>query len=175
MVFLTVSNFRDGNHPAVVSREPEPLPPLLEAAEQTGLAAITWEVKPEALEALAQTLGPRLLIPEGRQAAFPQAGLLISSSISGGDLRQRFQTAARRRRCWLLPQRLSMEFPLPCPSGQGTPVPDVPQKAGFYSEALGCRYIHAPGRFCLFDTEETLRRKVQWAEEAGFCGSFPLP
>jgi hypothetical protein len=46
----------------------------------------------------------------------------------------------------------------------------LPEKEGFYSEALCCRYIHEPGRVFLYDTEETLERKKQLAESLGFCG-----
>ncbi len=123
------------------------------------------------LTVLEKEFGEKLLVPEQWRDILPKAGILISSSISGGNLRQRFRQAAEVApgRCWLLTERLSMAFSLPCPDGQGQPV-EKPDAEGFYSEALGCRYVHEPGQVILFDTDETLEQKRQWAMDAGFLG-----
>lgn len=130
----------------------------------------------DAVTALAARLGPRLLLPEAWSRLLPQTGVLISSAISGGTLQERFQDAARAypHRCWLLLEPMSMEFPLPCPSGVGTPA-DVP--AGdrfFFSDALCCYYSHFirenQGIMVLWDTEETLRTKLELARACGFSG-----
>lgn len=127
-----------------------------------------------ALTALAAHWGPRLLVPDVWRQVLPHAGLLISSAISGGELCQRFLEAPPRR-CWLLEEPLCMAFPLPCPTGQGTPAAAIPGDSGFYSPALGCRYIHQPGQLVLFDTNETMARKRQLAKECGFLGYLCLP
>ena len=130
----------------------------------------------ETVTALAARLGPRLLLPEVWSRLLPQTGVLISSAISGGTLKERFQDAARAypHRCWLLPEPMSMEFSLPCPSGLGTPA-DLPIGGrSFYSDALCCYYSHFirenQGIMVLWDTEETLRAKLELARDCGFIG-----
>ncbi len=118
---------------------------------------------------LAETWGSRLLVPEVWKQILPQAGLLISSALSGGDLRQRLEEAASRR-CFLVREPMSMTFPLPCPDGIGTPMVGIPKSAGFYSRALGCRYTHEPEKVWLYDTEETMQKKIQLAKAVGFQG-----
>jgi len=102
----------------------------------------------------------------------PDGGILLSGSISGGDLRRWFLDAVQQHPegCWLLAERLSMVFPLPCPTGQGAPVSVIPDGRSFYSESLGCRYLHEPDRFYLFDTDETIQQKIRLAEACGFRG-----
>ena len=95
---------------------------------------------------------------------------LVMDYVSGGDLRQRFREAAEHWQCWLQLQPMAVVFPLPCPDGQGSPVSELPKSAGFYSEALGCRYVHTPQQVILFDTEETLEQKIRLAQEFGFTG-----
>ena len=130
----------------------------------------------ETVTARAARLGPRLLLPEVWSRLLPQTGVLISSAISGGTLKERFQDAARAypHRCWLLPEPMGMEFPLPCPSGLGTPA-DLPTGGrSFYSDALCCYYSHFirenQGIMVLWDTEETLRAKLELARDCGFLG-----
>ena len=153
--------------------EPTPINKLqLPMAEADYLAADWADSTAEVpLSMLWERYGKRLLVPEPWQAVFPEAGVLISSSISGGNLKARFQQAAEKApcRCWLLLERMSMSFPLPCPDGQGRSV-EQPQEEGFYAEKLGCRYVHTPERVILFDTDETLEQKRQWAMDAGFAG-----
>ena len=120
--------------------------------------------------------GPQLLLPECWRDLLPQAGVLISSAISGGSFRQRLEDAllAAPKRCWLLVEPASMVFPLPCPTGCGQPVSPPQAHNGFYSEALCCYYTHSAedetGSFTLFDTEDTLQRKLELARDLGFCG-----
>ena len=128
------------------------------------------------LLSLAQQYGPNLVLPEVWSRLFPQAGVLISSSISGGSLKQRFQDAAQQYpdRCWLLPEPISMEFPLPCPDGTGLEIPGLHYDNQFFSEDLGCMYTHQikdnRGFMILWDTEETMLKKQAWAKQAGFLG-----
>ena len=123
------------------------------------------------LSFLYEKLGEKLLVAESWQTVFPKAGVLISSSISGGNLQTRFRQAAEAApgRCWLALEQMSVSFPLPCPDGQGESV-ELPQEEGFYAESLGCRYIHSPDRAILFDTEETLEQKRNLAMNVGFSG-----
>lgn len=150
---------------------PEPIP--IGQLRGADYLAANWQDRTAEvpLTVLEKEFGEKLLVPEQWRDILPKAGILISSSISGGDLRQRFQKAAEAApgRCWLLMERLSMAFSLPCPDGQGEAVAS-PETEGFYSEALGCRYTHQPGQVILFDTDETLEQKRQWAMEAGFLG-----
>ena len=154
---------------------PQPMPMskmMVPMAEADYLAADWADSTAEVpLSILYEKLEDKLLVAEPWRTAFPQAGVLISSSISGGDLKSRFQKAAEDSpgRCWLLLERLSMAFPLPCPDGQGQPA-EQPQAEGFYAESLGCRYVHTPEQVILFDTDETLEQKKVWATDAGFTG-----
>ena len=74
-------------------------------------------------------------------------------------------------------QRLAMDFPLPCPGGQGTPL-TLPQlealaagRPTFYSDALCARYFtltrQGQTHFVLFDDARTLRRKLDLARQLG--------
>ncbi len=167
MVLQTLTDFYGGSHPAVCSFAPEPDEELLQAAADGAYLVLDW---PEPAPQSFAVLGDRLLVPEGWAQLFPQAELLVSSAMSGGDIRQRFKEAAEQRQCWLQLQPMRMAFPLPCPDGEGIPVSELPRSEGFYSEALGCRYIHTPQQVILFDTEETLEQKIRLAQECGFRG-----
>lgn len=130
---------------------------------------------------LAQTYGPDLVVPEVWRNILPQAGILISSSISGGTLKDRFQEAAAMnpRRCWLLLEPLSAEFLLPCPDGQSKQVTITDYGNSFYSETLCCMYSHTvrngTGVMTLWDTAETWIEKQKLAKAAGFLGVAVLP
>ncbi len=154
---------------------PEPVPPgqIRSAMTNADYLAAVWQDRTAEvpLSVLEKEYGSHLLVSECWRQLLSHAGILISSSISGGDLRQRFRQAAEAapNRCWLLLERLSMRFPLPCPDGQGQPA-EQPEEAGFFAESLGCRYVHQPGKVILFDTDETLAQKRQMAISAGFLG-----
>ena len=175
-------------------REAPPLPDpeaLAAALERECLrrgflgAVLDFEAAPrEDLRALAQSLGERfprrrwpLYLPESYAA--PGGTVLLNSAVSGGDLGQYLREGKQRwRQAALDLQRLRMDFPLPCPSGQGTPLSadalDVllrAESAVFFSQALCARYFtYRKGgetRFVLFDDAETLRRKLRIARESG--------
>ena len=130
----------------------------------------------DAVAALSVKLGSRLLLPEAWSQLLPQAGVLVSSAISGGTLKERFQEAARAysHRCWLFLEPMRMEFPLPCPTGTGTPVSALSGHTSFYSDALCCYYSHFirenQGFMILWDTEETMAAKLELARACGFSG-----
>ena len=140
-------------------------------------AVLEWDRNDEdALRLLAQDLGPKLVLPEVWQDVFPYAGVLISSSISGGTLGLRLQEAAIRnpQRCWLLVEPMQMQFSLPCPAGVGMPICRPHTEHSFDSEALCCQYTHfihnGHGAMVLWDTEQTLQRKLELAQYYGFQG-----
>ena len=171
MVLRTLTDFHGKEYQSLWPQPQDTAETVLQAAEQVDYIAADWEA-PSDFPALQRIsgLGKQLLVPERWQQDFPEAGVLVSSAMSGGDLQQRFRELALGRRCWLLVEPMAMAFPLPCPDGQGTPVTELPTGDGFYSEALGCRYVHRPGQAILFDTPETLERKIQLAQKTGFQG-----
>lgn len=140
------------------------------------------------LEAMGRVLarnGKQLFVPEAYGGSVPQASVLICTALSGGTLRARLEEAASAfglRRLALDLQRLRMSFPLPCPTGEGTPLPPeeldalLGQRQTFYSADLCARYFtcNAGGgsRFVLFDDADTLRRKIQLGRELGIGAGF---
>ena len=129
--------------------------------------------------------GKRLYVPEGFPV--PEATVLICSALSGGTLRERLSDVCARYGANALSldcQRLAMDFLLPCRSGEGTPL--SPQQldelrsrygaAVFFSDALCANYFSYPSEgsmhFVLFDTVETLRRKVELGRERGIQTAF---
>ena len=142
------------------------------------------------LEALGRVLSRnnrRLFVPESYGAAVPQAHVLICTALSGGALRQRLEEAAGvygLRRLALDLQRLRMSFPLPCPSGEGTPLEPAEltalmerrDPAVFYSTDLCAKYFTCTeggeSRFILFDDAGSLRRKIQLGQDMGITAGF---
>ena len=130
---------------------------------------------------LAERYGPRLLVPEVWSQVLPRCGVLISSALCGGTFVQRVEEAAQAypRRCWLLVEPMAEEFPLPCPSSIGNKLATVNYDNQFYSDLLCCQYTHfirnQQGFLVLWDTEQTLRRKLELAKAAGFLGYVHPP
>ena len=133
---------------------------------------------------LQDVLGNRLLVPDIWQNVLQIAGILISSSLSGGTLDTRLAEAVRTApgRCWLRLDPLRMRFPLPCPSGTGTPLPQdmadilIDKQITFYSPELCCRYCYdLPKGIILYDTEDTRSEKLRLAEKHGMNGAVMLP
>ncbi|MBQ3102908.1 MAG: hypothetical protein IJC58_01335 [Oscillospiraceae bacterium] len=134
------------------------------------------------LEALRGSLS--LYIPRAYSADAPKAALLIGSAISGGDFRSYLsQLRSLNHPLALDTERLRMDFPLPCPSGIGTPLTKeaLAQRmppATFFSRELCARYFtyqeNGNTHFVLFDDAETMNRKVRIAEELGFAAAFFL-
>ncbi len=142
------------------------------------------------LEALGRVLSRnnrRLFVPENYGAAVPQAHVLICTALSGGALRQRLEEAGQafgQKRLALDLQRLRMSFPLPCPSGEGTPLEAAEltalmerrDPAVFYSTDLCAKYFTCTeggeSRFILFDDAGSLRRKIQLGQDMGITAGF---
>ena len=112
--------------------------------------------------------------------------MLISSALSGGDLRTRLEEALGRSGGLCLDlERLCRSFPLPCPDGEGDEL-SPRALAGYlrqgakpsFSEELMCKAFTAKVggemRFILFDDRETLCRKVKLASSLGVRRCFLL-
>lgn len=127
-----------------------------------------------------------LYVPEPYARAAPQATVLIGTALSGGNLKERLQEAAKRYggRTALDLERLRMSFPLPCPAGLGTPL--TPEEfsslkeretpAVFFSPDLCARYFtyekNGQTRFILFDDADTLKQKLRLGTSLGYNAAF---
>jgi hypothetical protein len=113
--------------------------------------------------------------------------ILIGSAVSGGSLRELLEEAASAcgtERLVLGLERIAMDFPLPCPSGIGTPLTRAELEslrrgaAVFFSEPLCAKYFvcrrGGKPHFILFDDDETLRRKQALARTLGIGDCFLL-
>lgn len=124
-------------------------------------------------------------------AAFPAEGatLLIGTGISGGSLRVLLEENINRygaARLALDLERVMMDFPLPCPTGCGTPLTreellSLRQKhhsSVYFSRELMANYFTYSAErgthFVLFDDEETLRQKVSLAQRLGIPSAFVM-
>ena len=144
------------------------------------------------LEALSQIFsrsGKRLYVPEAYGSQLPLAYIMICTALSGGIFQQRLEEAVRRfgsGRLALDLQRLRMDFPLPCPSGEGTPLTNEAlrammaekQPSVFYSADLCARYFtcirEGDSHFVLFDDAGTITRKIQAGQALGIPTGFLL-
>lgn len=131
----------------------------------------------------------RLLVSEEQATHTSHASILINTALSGGELSERLTQAVAQHdaeRLVLDLQRLVMDFPLPCPSGEGNMLSlDTLHQlqqghAVFFSEELCARYFtYRRGkatRFVLFDDADTLQRKIQLGEKLGIregCLMYP--
>ena len=117
------------------------------------------------------------------------AALLIGTGISGGSLRVLLEESVNRygaARLALDLERVMMDFPLPCPTGCGTPLTreellSLRQKhhsSVYFSRELMANYFTYSAErgthFVLFDDEETLRQKVSLAQRLGIPSAFVM-
>lgn len=137
--------------------------------------------------ALLRRNGRYLFVPESYGREVRGASVTICTAISGGTLRERLEEA---RDCFgerisLDLQRVRMEFPLPCPGGEGKPLSQESlaqllgeEPAVFFSEDLGAKYfVRVYGgepRFVMFDDAYTLRRKMNVAQGMGIGAAFVM-
>lgn len=131
----------------------------------------------------------RLMVGEAYAPHTTYAAILINTALSGGTLSERLSQASAQygaERLVLDLQRLAMNFPLPCPSGEGDVLSldtlhQLRQgRAVFFSDELCARYFtYRRGnatRFVLFDDADTLRRKISMGEKLGIkegCLMYP--
>lgn len=117
------------------------------------------------------------------------AALLIGTGISGGSLRVLLEESVNRYGAAHLAldlERVMMDFPLPCPTGCGTPLTreellSLRQKhhsSVYFSRELMANYFTYSAErgthFVLFDDEETLRQKVSLAQRLGIPSAFVM-
>lgn len=117
------------------------------------------------------------------------AALLIGTGISGGSLRVLLEENINRYGAAHLAldlERVMMDFPLPCPTGCGTPLTreellSLRQKhhsSVYFSRELMANYFTYSAErgthFVLFDDEETLRQKVSLAQRLGIPSAFVM-
>ena len=130
--------------------------------------------------------GLRPILTENAWQAGCGAEMMISSALSGGDLRTRLEEALGRCDGLCLDlERLRRSFPLPCPDGEGEALSaralaDLLHRGAkpSFSEELMCKAftaeIKGETRFVLFDDRETLRRKLRLAASLGVRRGFLL-
>ena len=139
--------------------------------------------------------GRMLYVPSAYASAAPEAVVLVCTAISGGNFRAYLQEEVERRgggKIALDVQRLRMDFTLPAPTGEGTPLTQeefaarAEGKAVYFSPDLCARYFTQTrfkeaknGRaqsgephFVLFDDADTLNQKIKIGEELGIKTAF---
>lgn len=143
------------------------------------------------LISLSQVLsrnGKQIFVPEVYGQRVPLAAVTVCTAISGGIFRQRLEDACRRfdGRVALDLQRLRMDFPLPCPSGEGRPMSreelrelmERLRPAVFYSADLCAKYFtcthDGTSRFILFDDAGTLQKKLQAGQAMALKTAFVM-
>ena len=139
----------------------------------------------KALGDLLRRSGRGMFVPESYGAEVRQAAVLICTAISGGTLRQRLEEAKScyGNRLALDLQRLRMEFPLPCPNGEGCALDQETlcdllraERSVFFDEDLCAKYFtrecECGLRMILFDDAETLRGKLRLAQRLGIGSAF---
>lgn len=123
-----------------------------------------------ALERALETAGRRLLVSEEYASDVERAAVVVGTALSGGDLRGRLEACTGRwgaERLAVRVERTRMDFPIPCPTGEGRPLTQeqlhalARGRSIFFSEPL-CA-LH----FVLFDDADTIRRKLAVAAELG--------
>lgn len=128
-----------------------------------------------------------LYVPEVYASAAPMAVVPVCTALSGGNLTQRLREAASSRsvgRLALDMERLMMDFPLPCPSGQGRPLRredlsgllERERPSVFFSPDLCARYFtytrQNETHFVLFDDADTLLQKLRTGQNMGAQTAF---
>ena len=137
------------------------------------------------LSARLSTQGITLYCP----LSLPAEGaiLLVGTGLSGGSLRALLEESVCRygaERLALDLERVMMDFPLPCPTGCGTPLTHEellalrekhPSSVYFSRELMAKYFTYSEGNgthFVLFDDAETLQQKVRLAKSLGIQRAF---
>lgn len=121
--------------------------------------------------------------------ALPAEGavLLVGTAVSGGSLRALLESAVARygaERLALDLERVQMDFPLPCPTGCGSPLTrgellalrrQHPSSVYYARELMANYFTYTDGdsgHFVLFDDAGTLRQKRRLAQSLGIQEAF---
>ena len=141
----------------------------------------------ERLCAILRSHNRRLYLPEAYAKRVSGSIAVICTAISGGNFTQRLEEAVSAfggGHVALDVQRLTMDFPLPSPTGEGVPI--SPQQLRqlleevrpntFYSRDLCAKYFtytrEEQAHFVVFDDADTLRRKLHTGRDLGFSAAF---
>ena len=129
-------------------------------------------------------------LPPSYAGAVEHPTVIVNTAISGGSFETHIREELARygggRNVVFDLQRLRMDFPLPCPTGEGIPLTDEQLAALqtgrqiFFSRELGARYFTyrrgGETRFVLLDDGDTLHRKIALGERLGIHrGLLTLP
>lgn len=133
-----------------------------------------------ALERALETAGRRLMVSEEYASDVERAAVVVGTALSGGDLRGRLEACTGRwgaERLAVRVERTRMDFPIPCPTGEGRPLTQeqlhalARGRSIFFSEPLCARYFTCSAggapHFVLFDDADTIRCKLAVAAELG--------
>lgn len=134
------------------------------------------------MDSIITQRGWPLFVPEQYACAAAHTKIMISSALSGGSLQQRISDAAAQfgpQRLALCVQRVAEDFTLPAPSGCGTPIDQKTLQQyirtrgnNIYFSTELCAYYftymsQGSAHFVLFDTANSLRRKIKIAKNFG--------
>lgn len=149
---------------------------------------LDWDRFSKTTFRLARTLGQRmqaaglsLIVPEAYAGVTEQAGILLSTALSGGSLELRLREAVERHgaeRLVFALERMGDDFTLPAPAGRGRRLSGEELSALrarrpciYWSEDLCARYFTYRARdgvhFVLFDDAASLRRKLTLGQKLG--------
>ena len=132
-------------------------------------------------------VGKRFFVPLSYAACCKSAFVLFPTALSGGCYAEQLKQCARLvgvKRIALDLQWLRMDFPLPCPTGEGKPLSgdelrrlaEKHKPAQFYSKPLAAAYFSYQSgqehRFVLYDTPATLAEKLRFAASIGCETAF---
>lgn len=136
---------------------------------------------------LLEKRGWPLLVPEAYAHAAGQARVLVSSALSGGSLKQKLADAVERygkSRVVLAVERTALDFYLPSPTGQGSPLTREELKermealapSVFFSDELCAHYFTYMSKqngahFVLFDDAGSIRKKLYIARSLGITAA----
>lgn len=137
---------------------------------------VYWLDGAPALEGLP--LSRKTLVQPDLADRFPDHPVYLSSRVLAGRLEDRLREAFHRwdSRLWLVVAPWRHIFPLPCPDSQGQPISRTQSAIlrseydSTYAPDLGCRYctfLKQQGMVHLFDTRETIEKKLELAERLG--------
>ena len=143
----------------------------------------------EELGTLLHRNSKKLFVSPAYGRHVPSAYVLINTALSGGTLQTMLSDACRtfgQRRVALDIERLRMDFLLPSPSGEGTPLDtaafnslcDSLSPSIFFSHELCAKYFtyRRDGRahFVLFDDADTIRSKLKLGKSMDLRYAFLL-
>lgn len=134
------------------------------------------------LSPLLQRNRRSLFVPQSYR--IPGAVPVLGTALSGGNFQEFLCQAVSSPLPALDVERVRMDFPLPAPSGEGTPLSreafqqlvEQKQPSIFYAPELCAKYFTYTegdkGHFVLFDDASTLREKLRLAAKVGISVAF---